>query len=252
MRHVFILATARTGGTWFGKVMDSGPHVKYLWEPDSHRRAIPERFRQWPLDDPEELRKVIEEYKGHQTILPTFPKKRVTTALYKLYSVCVDVAFVVDEWMDQFLEIREKLDAKVIHLLRHPARWSASVLRWGDRPLETSLRLYSERNRSFFDRCTGTNWYKAVKHEDATMYPKTVFSHLFFWCMISYTREFYDFLAEMHTRDHNPKPDDHSTIMKKRTVLDRWRELDPEQLALANEVVRKDWEGVYETLGRKR
>ena len=249
MRHVFILSTARTGGTWFGKVLDTGPHVKYIWEPDSHRRPIPGRFRQWPFDRPEALRKMIESYRAHQTILPQFPKKRVTTAVYKLTTVCADMAFVVEEWMDQFLEIREKLDAKVIHLLRHPARWAASVMRWGDRPLETSLRIYGERNRAFFDRCTGARWYKPIKHEDATQYPKMMFPDIFFWCMISYTREFHDFVARMHAEDHKPEPDDHSTIMQKRTVLDRWRELSPENLTLANDAVRKYWDGIYEPLG---
>ncbi len=249
MRHVFILATARTGGTWFGKVLDTGPHVKYIWEPDSHRRPMLGRFRQWPHEDWRAMRRVIEDYRGHQAILPEFPKKCVTTAVYKMTTVCADVAFVIDEWMDEFLEIREKLDAKVIHLLRHPARWAASVLRWGDRPLETSLRMYGERDRAFHDRCTGARWYKAVKHEDATLYAKTVFSHIFFWCMISYTREFHNFITRMHDEDHKPKPDDHSTVMKKRTVLDRWRDLNPEALALANDAVRKYWTGIYEPLG---
>lgn len=252
MRHVFILATARTGGTWFGKVLDTGPHVKYIWEPDSHRRPLGDRFRAWPFGDPEALRKVIENYRGHQVILPEFPKKRVTTAVYKLTTVCADVAFVIDEWMDEFLEIREKLDAKVIHLMRHPARWAASILRWGDRPLETSLRMYGERDRAFYDRCGGERWYKAIKHEDATVYPTVIFPSLFFWCMISYTREFHDFVGRMHAEDRDTKPDDHSTVMKKRTVLDRWRDLNPEQLALANDSVREYWTDIYEPLGRIR
>ncbi len=248
MRHVFILATARTGGTWFGKVFDTGPHVKYLWEPDSHRRPMDERFRQWKHSDSEAMKNRIEWYEGHQTILPAFPKKTITTAVYKLYSVCADVAFVVEEWMDEFLEIREKLDAKVIHILRHPARWAASILRWGDRPLKSSLELYGN-DRAFFDRCAGERWYKAIKHEDATMYPTAIFPILFSWCMITYTREFKDFCARMHVEDYKPKPDDHSTVMKKRTVLDRWRGLTPKQIALANDSVREYWTGIYEPLG---
>lgn len=252
MRHVFIIATARTGGTWFGKVLDTGPYVKYLWEPDSHRRSMEERFRQWNHADPEDVRDRIEWYEGHQTILPVFPKKTITTAVYKLYSVCGDVAGEIEAWPDEFLEIREKLDAKVIHLVRHPARWAASVIRWGDQPLDKSLEIYSRGNTDFWKECCGKRWYAVVKHEDATNYPGVIFPSMFRFAMISYTRAFHDFCREMHRADETPAAHRYSTIMKKRTVLDRWRGLEDSDLVLANEMVRKYWNGIYEPLGRGR
>lgn len=250
MRHVFILATARTGGTWFGKVMDTAPYVKYLWEPDSHRRPLGERFPQWEHGDPEKMLARIENFEPHQRILPEFPKKGMTTAVYKLYSVCGDVSFMLDDWADEFLEIREKLDAKVIHLVRHPVRWLASVARWSDRPLRHCLELYNQGNRAFLERCAGQPWYKAVTHEDATRMSRVVFPTVLEFCNIVYDRLFHDFLGEMHTRDENPDPDNHSTIMTRHTVLMRWKDLDADDIKMANEMTDRYWSGIYEPLGR--
>jgi hypothetical protein len=208
------------------------------------------RFRQWEHGDPEKMRARIEDYVPHQPILPEFPKKRITTAVYKLCTVCGDVAFMVDEWSDEFLRIREKLDAKVIHLMRHPARWAASIARWTSRPLRQCLQVYSEGNLAFLARCAGKPWYKAVKHEDATRMPRAVFADVFRFCNIVYGEEWARFLWKMHSKDHDTNPDRHSTIMTKDTVMRRWRDLDADDLLLANEMVTEYWSGIYERVLR--
>jgi hypothetical protein len=251
MQHVFLVATARTGGTWFGKVLDTSPMVQFLWEPDSSRRGLQERIRSWPWDDPAKLRRRILGYVPHQHILPNFhTDEDPRVAVYKLYSVCGDAAFILEEWVNDFLRLRHKLGAKVIHLVRHPARWAASVKRWGDRPLGKSLEVYGRGNERLNMLCRGQPWYCVEQHETSSLFPRSVFPAVMAWLGLPLGSAFWHFVNEMHTEDRDPKPDRHSVVMEPRTVMDRWMGLTESELDMANESCRTFWDWFYKPLRR--
>lgn len=242
LRHIFIVAHARTGGTWLGKLFDVFPNVKYLWEPNAFQHPRPEHMGNWDLDDPVSIWCRAYLFKNHIPILPVFEKSQMEIAVYKLHQVLGDIARHGTFWNWPMFElIREKLQAQVIHLVRHPMRWSASVARWGPEHLTLeSHEIYALRNREFWDRYAGKPWYQMVRHEDLVESRERIRQLILGHGLVP-SRRFEAFCEMTHSGDGDPDPHAHSIMMKPDTVLDRWKELPSRIQEVADRYTREAW-----------
>jgi hypothetical protein len=259
IKHVFIVGTARTGGTWFGKMFDTSPHTCYLWEPDNFRFHKGDQFWRWPFDDTNEILYRAFDFKEHVPINPKFVKQRYTHIVSKL---CQSLGMINIKgklrrtWPDgKFDEIREKTNAMVFHLVRHPVRWAASVQRWGPRSdagMADGLKLYTRINMEFCEAHCGKPYYSLVRHEALASHAISTMGRIFIDCGLEIPDAFFRYAEEMHARDEDDGTDAHShkTIMTQDSVLNRWKTSKRIKgvIDLANKLVEEQWEDIYTPL----
>lgn len=251
MRHVLIVCSERTGGTWFGKLFDTCSNVKYLWEPD-HKQFHPhDPMQSWDTSDGKTVEKAVWSFIPHCRIDPTFEKARVNTAVYK---VCAAVNVFQEDWLDTaFNRIRHDLDAKVIHLVRHPVRWAASVDRWSpmdDEKMRDAILRYTTRNLKFRADFWHEDWYRFLRHEDVLENPTHVMDTVFRFSGLARSEAFDRFVREMNSYDGPNDPHKHTVYALKSTALDRWKITYRNWpiVSYANGVVEGNWKGIYERL----
>lgn len=250
-KHILIVGTARTGTTWLGKLLDTCRNVKYLWEPDHAHLRGDDVITRWNIDDPAELRKHVMEFKPHVPILPEFDKDEIDTVVSKMITVLgavrTDSHGDRDPWAAPFFEaFREKLDAKVLHIVRHPVRWAASIMRWGGRPLDKMLAIldyYTKVNMAFWARYKDESWYRLVLHDSLTEYTEEEITEIMKFCDLDGGKQLEQFLRKTHAQDTPVSPHKHATVMTKATVLNRWchQRLGPEIVLAANQLARDKW-----------
>ena len=242
LRHVLIVCHARTGGTWAGQLLNTSPHVKYLWEPNAPQHHRKEQIPSWDIDDWVSVWSRVYLFKTHIPIRPEFEKFEMRTAVYKLHTVLGDMTRHAVRWNAALFEkVRSALDAKVVHLVRHPTRWAASILRWmHEFHSVESHELYAESNCRFHDRYQAEPWYRFVRHEDLIDDPQQVLDLLGF-CDVSTSPAFTEFVAGMHAEDRDF--DDHSrdTTMTKSALADGWRNMPGPAIELAERFTDARW-----------
>jgi len=250
-KHIFVVGTARTGTTWLGKLLDTCRNVKYLWEPDHVHLRRNDVITKWNLDDPVEFRRRIMGFEPHVPILPEFNKGEIDTVVSKLITVLgavrTDGHGDRDPWAVSFFKsFREKLDAKVLHIVRHPVRWAASVMRWGARPLDKMfgvLDYYTKVNMAFWERYKDEPWYRIMIHDRLTIDTEKELDGIMEFCGLEGGKQLEQFLQKTHSRDSTVSPHMHATVMRKATVLNRWRDqkLNIRIVRYANQLANDRW-----------
>jgi hypothetical protein len=254
MKHVFIVCSPRTGGTWLGKLFDTSPGVKYLWEPNHGIHHAGDEMYTWRLDEPQHVRAKVEAFTPHVDIPPRFSKHAVECAVYKTSGPLSEGNQALAlELARRFFEMRRVLDAKVIHLVRHPVRWAASVARWSSRDnasMMESIREYTRMNIDFRNSHRNHEWYTMVRHENVIDDPVNKMQRLFDFVGVSRSIAFDEFIEEMHSYDGPDDPHCHTVYARKSTPLDRWKTSYKNWFIVryANEVTRESWKGIYEPL----
>ena len=247
MKHVIISCQPRTGATWLGKLFDSHPNVRFLWEPDKKDAHKNREWTTWPFSDSKELQKRIDTFQSHQSILPYFKKHSVTHVVYKLCSAMAEVEDMDEQvrayQRRRFVEIVGLLDSKIIHLLRHPARAVVSAQRFNiwlhsKSSCKQWLDDYKREAKHLWSRYHKDSRYHLVLFEDLVRdTPNTIRTLM---CQVGLNPEFADrdFWFKCHEVDAEEKdPHKHSVFMHKSTVMDRWRTLPSWALDMANEAV---------------
>lgn len=241
LRHVMIVCHARTGGTWLGQVLNTDPGVKYLWEPNAYQQPVPNHIPNWRVEDDVEVWCRVYLFRPHLAILPEFAKGEMRTAVYKLHTVLGDVARPGVKWTRPLFErIRYALDAQVIHLVRHPVRWAASMRRWMPSHLnDLTTSIYTDGNAEFWEHYAYESWYRLVRHEDVVG-NRAALSELMEWCGLEATSSFDEFVGEMNAADIDTSKQQRTTVMTVDTLLNRWREL-PEKILGQMQHVTARW-----------
>ena len=224
-RHIMIMTYYRTGATWLMKLFDTSPHVKTLFEPDEHAKFI-----KWPFDNKEELNKRILGYED--VIKPNWTKNKrnIDTAVYKLdyvFNGRWDYSVLNNRGFEQN---RKQLEAQVIHLVRNPIRWIASVCRYIDQDIYMNdlimfVRKYVERNQLFYNLYSKEKWYRLVHHDNLVKNTKKEIETLFHWVGIQATPKLHEFIKECHRKDTIKTVHDHNVIQTKNSVLNRWKDV---------------------------
>lgn len=242
LRHVFIVCHARTGGTWTGQLLNTCPNVKYLWEPNAPQHHRADQMPAWDVTDWLHVWCRVQLFKTHIPIRPTFPKQQMDTAVYKLHTVLGDMTRPAVKWTPAMFErIRKYLDAKVIHLVRHPTRWTASIIRWMPEYMNAQAHdLYAEANRAFHDRYHSEPWYRLYRHDDLVTTPGVI-DGLFGFAELDQSEAFFQFQQQMHSKDVDHDDHDRNTIMTQRALLEKWRDMPEKWIDLAEETTDKHW-----------
>lgn len=255
MKHIMVICHARTGATWLCQLFNTCPNVKHLWEPDFFLSSAD--FLNWNFKNAEEVENNVLSFKPHVDIKPYFPKTTIDTAVYKLITILGVISYN-DFCRDrikhrEFKRIRKRLDAKVIHLIRHPVRWAASIQRWGPRDnkrMKQALKFYIRNNLAFYAAYCKKPWYVLIKHEDLLKEAEAEILRLFKFCSLKPTAQLYDYLKICHSKDSQGEVDLHETIMTKNTILNRWKAeyKDEEIIDYANRLTLKYWPKFYKPL----
>lgn len=257
INHIIIACQARTGGTWFGKLFDTCPNVKYLWEPDKRNWHPYDCMWDWDFDNQSELNKSIFSFKPHVDIKPHFKKGEIDTALYKMMTILPVISHQDfckgDIAHNEFEAIQKKLNAKVLHLIRHPVRWAASVQKWGPRnneKMKQALEFYTSHNIKFYETYKEKVWYRLIKYDDMVLNTEKEILTIFNFCNLKPPPPLYKYLQQCHLRNSRGSPHLHKTIMKKETVLNGWKTLykNNEIIDYANHLTAKHWSNFYEPL----
>ncbi len=243
LKFILIFCHARTGGTWLGQLFDTCPNVKYLWEPDAPQHHLSEHLPAWNLEDPVELWCRSYLFKNHLEIQPHFPKTAMDTAVIKEHTALGDMARHSVKWNWKLVEkIRAGLDARVIHLVRHPTRWTASMLRWmGPHMSYASQELYARRNREFYERYKGEPWYRLVRHEDLIRNHSLILELLSF-CGLEPSPALTEFLETMNCEDRDTSKKQRNTVMTVGTLMQRWRGMPVRDIEQAEEFTAEHWD----------
>lgn len=238
-----------------GQLFNTCPNVKYLWEPDLFLSGAD--FLKWNFNNTKEVERKILSFKAHVDIKPHFQKTKIDTAVYKLITILGVISyndFCKDEIKHRrFKRIRKKLDAKVIHLIRHPVRWAASIQRWGPRDdvrMKQVLDFYIRNNLKFYNAYRKNDWYIFIKHEDLIEGTETEILRLFKFCNLVPSKQLYDYLEICHSKDIDEYVHNHETIMRKDTILNRWKAeyRNKEIIDYANKLTVKYWSKFYKPL----
>lgn len=242
LRHVFIVCHARTGGTWTGQLLNTCPRVKYIWEPNAPQHHRAEQMPAWDVTDWLRVWCRVHLFTPHIPIRPTFPKAPINTAVYKLHTVLGDMTRPAVKWTPaMFDRMRKYLDAKVIHLVRHPTRWTASMLRWMPEYLNVNAHdLYAESNRAFHDRYMREDWYRLFRHEDLIRNPDAI-DALFGFAGLQQGPAFVEYQAEMHSKNVDNDDQDRNTIMTQNALLEKWREIPEKFIDMAEDFTNRYW-----------
>ena len=244
MNHVFLICYPRTGGTWVGKIFDTLPNVKFLWEPDY------QNFQQWNFYNEQRLHERIIRFKPHVKMAIEFPKNgEIDTAVYKL-SFPFQSIYTDNMQTVAFEHIRNKLNAKVVHLTRHPLRWAASIRRWRqgledtrftDGPLSNLMRWYVQKNEIFTRMYYDQDWYWPVSHERLMDNLENEVKGMFFHCGLKIGEQTRNFMNICHTfndEKSDEEIDRHKVIMKPDTVKNRWQEMSKEVIKLGHRLAK--------------
>lgn len=256
MRHIFIFCSPRTGGTWVGKLLDACSEVKYLWESDHPHFHGARHMMNWPVKNPDEFRRRVVAFLPHVDIKPHFAKGDVEAAVYKMAHafpmVTVGGGRVASWSEDRLIRTRTSLDAKVLHVVRHPTRWAASVHGWAPRPpriMIKTLDLYTESNVSFHRRHAGEPWYRLVVHDRLTACLRSLISGILDFCGLRPSPALETYLELTHSMDTMGSPHLHQTIMRPATVLNRWKDYHETEVVMhAEELARSAWDGIFEPI----
>ena len=148
--------------------------------------------------------------------------------------------------------LQEKLNAKIIHLIRHPVRWVASIQRWGPRSrssMNLSLWIYIYANMAFHYSAHTQPWYYLVRHEDLVLNEHNDIEQLLNFCRLRPNEELYTFLTHCHKTDSYASPHLHETNMTKKTILDRWKKNEDKRIIqYANKLTAQYWSSLYQPL----
>lgn len=264
MKHVILSTDVRVGGTWLGKLFDSHSNVRLLWEPDQHTFHCNDNWFTWPVDNVYVYTQKVLNFREHLKLLPTFTKSLVTHAVHKLVGPMGHVEWVppmsessICRQRDAFCRIATVLDPHIIHLLRHPVRWAASVLRWSVWPVtveafRTWLRRYTVDAEALAQQYSSNPKYRVVLFEDLVDSTVSLTQELMHWVGLDPRHAdtaFWSSCHEQTTADLNPHS--HSVFMKKSTVMNRWQCLPDWLLNLANAVASDPfWSQFYKPLVR--
>lgn len=242
LKFILILCHARTGGTWLGQLFDTCPNVKYLWEPDAPQHHLSEHLPAWNLDDPVELWCRTYLFRNHLEIKPHFPKTVMDTAVIKEHTALGDMRRHSVKWTWRLVEkIRKGLDAKVIHLVRHPTRWTASMLRWMPPHMSyPSQELYATRNRECNEHFQGEPWYRMVRHEDLIRDHSLILEMVRF-CGLEPSPALKMFLNLMHSEDLDVSKKERTTVMTVGALTDRWRGMSSHYIEQAEKATAEHW-----------
>ena len=247
MEHLVYTSSGNSGSTWFGSVFDAHPETKYIWESDLGSLFSTKNARNAPnLNDFAESWENRPRMKQHVFEKRGEPKYCV----WKLGSA-VTPSYDGKTWRNRtmtFWQVHRELTPKLVHLVRHPARRFASMLRWSTLKRSTDLLNEGSIGNTRLFKHRGEPWYKLVRWEDAVLRPMETFGSICEFWGIDFCDEMRKFLGSCHENDESDNLRDHPITMTVETVMNRWKALEPEELEMANADVEQNWKGVYEPL----
>ena len=261
LKHVLIVCHPRTGGTWFGGMWGAHPKCKFLWEPDLLPEHGADSFRLWRYNSPEVMRRLVTDFSPHcPTTMPEFPHDELTHACYKLITVNGMIGTGTGtpylQWGDhEFGAMRAFLDAKVIHLVRHPLRWMVSAAKTAKQEpqaLEMSVDTYCTTNAAFAEKYSMCQWYARVTHEELISGAGSVMRGLTAWAKLPWHQHIASFIVQTQRETRVLPTHEHSCYAQPEIPLEGWRQagIPREALEYANRRLKtsifSDW---YDPLG---